>query len=90
MTRRYVGNHLRNKERIVLRSVFFIQSVISGFFFKCVQTANTGSYNYTYTVTVKIFRFLKATVLDSFLGCNKCILGIEVELTQFATVGDML
>ncbi len=85
-----ICDHLWNKERVVFRAVFFVERIISGFFLKCVKTTDTGCYDYADAVAVNAFGLLKTAVLNSLTGCDKCILCIQVELTELATVGNQL
>ena len=81
-----VGNHLGYEERIVFRTVLFVKSIVSGFFLKCMQPADTSGNNNTDTVFVHGTFSLEIGVCHCLTGSYNGILGIKVELTQFLTV----
>ena len=80
-----VGNHLRDEERIVLRALVFVKSIISCFFLEGMKSTYTGGNNDTYSILVDTFR-IKIGISHSLLSGHKGILRIEVKLTQLLTV----
>ena len=87
VTRRNVGNHLGNEEGVVFRALVLVEGIVSGFFLKGVEAADTGCDNYTHAVFVNVRAFgLETGVLDCLTGRHEGILGVEVELTELAAV----
>ena len=82
-----VGNHFGDEERIVFGAFLLIEGIITGFFFKSVETTDTCSNDNTDAVAVEAFNGFKSAIFHSLTGCNESILRIEVELTELATVG---
>ncbi len=82
-----VSDHLGDEEGVVFGTLFLMAGIVAGFFFERVKTADTGSYDYAYTVRVDgAVGGIESSILDSLTGSNERILGVEVELTLLAAV----
>ncbi len=86
VTRRDVGNHLRNEEGVVFGAVGGIYGIIACLLLEGVQTADTGSHNHSHAVAVEVFFFFNTRIFNRLTGCHHGILRIEVELAQFLAV----
>ena len=71
VSRSNVGNHFRNEEWIEFWTCFFMQSIITNFFFKSLYTANTYSVDYTDAILV-YFVQIDATIFYTLNGTNEC------------------
>ncbi len=81
-----VGNHLRNEEGIVFRSLLrSVHRIVACLLLECVETADTCGEYHAHAVLVNTF-VLKTCVGDCLVGCSQGIHRIEVELTHLATV----
>ena len=63
-----------------------IQRIVSGFFFKCMEAADTGSYDNTHAILVDRVLGVDTCVGYGLTGCHNGILGIKVELTKLLAV----
>ena len=81
-----VGNHLRDEERIVFRTLLSaVDSEISGFLLESVQTSDASREDYAHAVFVDAF-VLEPGVGDGLVGCSQGIHGVKIELAHLATV----
>ena len=62
-----VGNHLRDEEGVVFWAFFFVFGIITGFFFKGVKAADTGSDDNTDAVFVDSLR-VEVGIFDCLSG----------------------
>ena len=74
-----IRNHLGDEERIELRTVFFMEGIVTCFFFKCTDSTNTGAEDDTDLVQILIFD-IKTGIFYRLLGYTNGILGIQVHL----------
>ncbi len=82
-----VGDHLGDEEWVVFGALLgTVHGIISGLFFKSVQTTDACCHDYTHAVAVEVGCFEKIGVGYGLTGCDDAILGIEVELTEFLAV----
>lgn len=64
-----------------------MHGIVAGFLFKCVETADAGSYDYADAVGVDgAVGGIESSILHGLTGSNESILGIEVELAFLAAV----
>jgi len=80
-----VRNHLRDEERIELRTVFFMESIVTCFFFKCTDSTNTGTKDDTDFVQILIFD-IKTGIFYRLLGYADSVLSIQVHLASLFAV----
>ena len=69
-----IRDHLRDEERIKLRTHFLTSVVVAYFLFKCMYTTDTGAKNNT--DSVQIFFDVKTGVCYRFFGNGDSILGV--------------
>ncbi len=81
-----VGDHFRNEERIVFRTLVSVKGVISGFLLEGVQATDTGGEDHADTILVDTLLGIELSVVDSLLSSHEGILGVEVELAQLLAV----
>ena len=80
-----IGDHLRDKEGIEARAWFFIEGIVTCFFFESVNTTDTNTKHYANAIFVNCLK-VPTTVFDSLHSCNECILFVEVHLTSVLTI----
>lgn len=80
-----VGNHLRDEERIELRTVLLVLAVVHHLFLECLDTADAHAIDNTDAVFVLGFQ-VHAAVCYSLHGSNDGQLRIAVHLAGFLAV----
>ena len=80
-----VSNHLRNEERIELRTIGLVYAIVLYFFLEGLNSTDTYAKDHTDAVFVFSLE-IHLTVFDSLLGGNHGQLGIAVHLTSLLAV----
>ena len=80
-----VGNHLRNKERIKLRAVFFVKCIVSGLHFKRIDAADAYAEDHADLILVDGFQ-VHTTVFYSFARRDQGKLFVEVHFARCLAV----
>ena len=80
-----VGNHLRNEERIELRTIGFVYAIIFHLVLEGLNSTNTNTKDNTNAVLVFSLQ-IHLTILNCLLGSNHGQLGIAVHLTRLFAV----
>ena len=80
-----VSNHLRNEERIELRTVCLVNTIIHHFLFKSLNATDSYAKDNTNAVLVNSFQ-IHAAVLNSLFGCYQGQLSVTVHLTGLFAV----
>ena len=80
-----IRNHLRDEERIELGTVFFMEGIVTCFFFKCTDSTNTGTKDDADFVQILIFD-IKTGIFYRLLGYTDGILSVQVHLASLFAV----
>ena len=86
LSRRYIGYHLRDEKRIVLRPHrVAVYGIIACLLLKSVEAADTDTEHHAYAVSVHLLQ-IDVTVFHGFHGGYYGILLVEVHLACFLSV----
>ena len=80
-----VGNHLRNKERIKLRAVFFVNCIVAGLHFKRIDTADAYAEDHADLILIDRIQ-VHTAVFYSFARCDQGKLFVEVHFASHFAV----
>ena len=84
-----VGNHLGDEEGVELRAVFFVHSIVAGFFLKGMDAADAYTENHADAVLVDFLQ-VPSAVLDGLHGSHECILLVEVHFACLFAVDEVV
>src|SRR5574344_946406 len=85
----YISNHLRNKERIKLRTVCLMLTIIFDFFLESTDTSDSDTVYYADAVFVLRFQ-INATVFYTLHSGYHSQLGVTIHFAGFLTVNEII
>ena len=80
-----IRDHLRDEERIKLRTHFLTSVVVAYFFLECMYTTDTGAKNNTDSVQVFFF-YIKTGVCYRFFGNCNGVLSVQIHFPCLFTI----